>query len=148
MSEILLREMQKKNIPDILKIERLCFTTPWTENAFLNELQKPYAISRIALINNKLVGYACANFVLNEAHILNLAIHPEFRRMKIGTALMHDMMNLLKKKGCRFIFLEVRTSSFGARKFYEYFGFKIVGLRRDYYQSPKEDAALMMRVLM
>jgi ribosomal-protein-alanine N-acetyltransferase len=147
MAEVLLREMRKDYIPDMLKIERLCFTTPWTETAFLNELHKPYAISRIALLNNKLVGYACANFVLNEAHILNLAVHPEYRRRKIGTALMYDMMNLLKKKGCRFLFLEVRVSSFGARKFYEHFGFKVVGLRKDYYPSPKEDAALMMRII-
>ncbi len=147
MAEVLLQEMQPIYIPEILKIEKACFTTPWSEFAFLNELQKPYAISRVALLDNKLVGYVCANSILNEAHILNLAVHPEYRRRKIGTALMYDIMNLLKKRGCRFIFLEVRVSSFGARKFYEHFGFKVVGLRKDYYESPKEDAALMMCVI-
>ncbi len=147
MDEIIIRKMAEKDIPNIMKIERMSFSTPWSENAFLNEIYKPYALTKVALLKDNLVGYICANLIVNEGHILNLATHPEFRRQGIGTRLMKEVLKELKDKGCKFVYLEVRVSSFGARKFYEKLGFKVVGIRRDYYQCPEEDAALMMLTL-
>lgn len=144
MDEIIIRKMAEKDIPNIMKIERVSFSTPWSENAFLNEIYKPHALTKVALLKDNLVGYICANLIVNEGHILNLATHPEFRRQGIGTRLMKEVLKELKDKGCKFVYLEVRLSSFGARKFYEKLGFKVVGIRRDYYQCPVEDAALMM----
>ncbi|MBE0427316.1 MAG: ribosomal protein S18-alanine N-acetyltransferase [Nitrospirae bacterium] len=144
MADIIIREMHEDDIPEILRIERMSFPTPWTEAAFINEIYKPYALTRVVLQKNNVIGYICVNRVLNEGHILNLAVHPEFRRQGIASMLMQELLKELKNKGCRFIYLEVRVSSLGARKFYERFGFKVVGARRDYYQSPVEDAALMM----
>ncbi|MEW6570440.1 MAG: ribosomal protein S18-alanine N-acetyltransferase [Nitrospirota bacterium] len=147
MANVVIREMHEEDLDEILKIERMSFSTPWSEAAFLNEIHKTNSLTRVALLNNKVVGYTCVNYIHGEAHILNLAVRPEFRRTGIATALMKDVIDKLKKKDCGFVYLEVRVSSMGARRFYERLGFKIVGVRRDYYQYPVEDAALMMLVL-
>ncbi|MEW6068461.1 MAG: ribosomal protein S18-alanine N-acetyltransferase [Nitrospirota bacterium] len=136
--------MQEDDIPDILEIERRSFTTPWSETSFLNELQKTFSITKVAVLENHIIGYFCANYIFDEGHILNLAVHHDFRRQGIGTALMNNAINELKEKDCRFLYLEVRVSNIAAIKFYERFGFRIIGFRRNYYINPKEDAALMM----
>lgn len=144
MSELILREMREDDLPEILKIERESFSTPWSEYSFLNEIYKKYAISRVAMFERNIVGYICTNYVLHEAHILNLAVHPDFRRQGIATVLMDEALKELKKKGCVFIYLEVRASNISAIKFYELFKFKVVDVRKKYYIDPNEDALLMM----
>lgn len=144
MAEIVIREMQEQDIPEIMEIERISFSTPWSEAAFFSEIYKSYSLARVAVSGDTIVGYACVNYVLNECHILNLAVHPDFRRQGIAAVLMKEVMNELRKRGCRFFYLEVRFSNIGARKFYGHFGFRVVGVRRKYYISPVEDAALMM----
>ncbi len=144
MSELILREMREDDLPEILKIERISFSTPWSEYSFLNEIFKKYAISRVAMFERNIVGYICTNYVLHEAHILNLAVHPDFRRQGIATVMMDEALKELKKKGCVFIYLEVRASNTSAIKFYELFKFKVVDVRKKYYINPNEDALLMM----
>lgn len=136
--------MQEDDIPEILKIERTSFTSPWSEGAFLHEIYNPYALTKVALLDNRIIGYVCVQYILDEGHILNLAIHPDHRRRGYGTALMVEVLKILKEKGCRFIYLEVRKSNTSAKLFYERFGFRIAGVRKNYYRSPKEDASLMM----
>ncbi len=112
MDEIIIRKMTEEDIPDIMKIEMMSFSTPWSKYAFLNEIYKPYSLTKVALLKDNLVGYICVNLIVNEGHILNLATHPEFRRQGIGTRLMKEVLKELKDKGCRFVYLEVRLSSF------------------------------------
>jgi [ribosomal protein S18]-alanine N-acetyltransferase len=147
MDEISIREMQEDDVPQILTIENASFSTPWTEAAFLHEIHKPYALNLVLLVGTRLAGYLCLNFVFEEGHILNLAVHADFRRRGLATLLMRDGLTELKKKGCRFIYLEVRGSNNVAQTFYERFGFKVAGLRKKYYTSPVEDAVVMMRRL-
>lgn len=144
MAEIVIREMQEQDIPVIMEIERISFSTPWSEAAFFSEIHKSYSLARVAVSGDTIVGYICVDYILNECHIMNLAVHPDFRRRRIATLLLEEVMNELRKKGCRFFYLEVRFSNIDARKFYEHFGFRVVGVRRKYYTSPVEDAALMM----
>ncbi len=144
MDELIIRNMQEKDIPAILKIERISFSTPWTEVSFLNEIKNPYAILKVALFVEVIIGYICAHHILDECHILNLAVHPDFRRRGIATLLLKKLMNETMEKGSRFYYLEVRISNIGAQQFYERFGFRIMGKRKKYYHSPDEDAALMM----
>lgn len=144
MPEILIREMQPADINEIMEIERKSFSTPWSELSFLNEMYDLHSISRVALSNNNITGYICVKQIFDEGHILNLAVHPDFRRRGIATALMKEVLDELKKKGSRFLFLEVRISNLAARKFYERFEFRVVSIRKKYYTSPMEDAALMM----
>jgi [ribosomal protein S18]-alanine N-acetyltransferase len=145
MDEISIREMREDDVPQILTIENASFSTPWTEAAFLHEIHKPYALNLVLLVGTRLAGYLCLNFVFEEGHILNLAVHADFRRRGLATLLMRDGLTELKKKGCRFIYLEVRGSNNVAQTFYERFGFKVVGLRKKYYTNPIEDAVVMMR---
>lgn len=144
MAEIEIRVMLEHDIPEILEIERISFATPWSEAAFLHEVRKPYALSKVAILKGFIIGYICANQIFDECHILNIASHPDFRRQGVGTALMEESLTELRGKGCKFFYLEVRASNAGAKRFYERFGFKVVGLRKNYYVSPIEDAALMM----
>lgn len=143
MAEILIREMQESDIPGVLEIEHSSFTTPWSETAFFSEIHKPYSIIKVAVLGDNIIGYVCVNYIINEGHILNLAVHPDFRRRGIATVLMEEILDELKKQGCRFLYLEVRVSNLGARKFYEHLGFRVVGVRRDYYTFPNEDAVVM-----
>jgi [ribosomal protein S18]-alanine N-acetyltransferase len=144
MSELTIREMQEGDIPAIMEIERNSFTTPWSDISFLSEIYKKNGISKVAFFGEKLVGYICVNYVLHEAHLLNLAVHQDFRRRGIGTILMNDILSELKKKGSVFIYLEVRVSNAVAQAFYEQLGFAAESRRKKYYAHPDEDALLMM----
>jgi len=147
MNEGTIREMREDDIRQIMNIENESFSTPWTEAAFLAEIYKLYSLSRVLIIGDRLVGYLCMNIILDEGHILNLAVHPDFRRRGLATRLINEALAELKKKGCRFIYLEVRGSNTAAKQFYVQFGFRDAGLRKKYYTSPVEDAVLMMRQL-
>ena len=139
--------MQPHDIRAIMEIEQASFTAPWSELSFLNDMYHADSLSKVALIENRVVGYVCPRYVLNEGHLLNLAVHHDFRRRGIATELMNTVLEELKEKGCTLLYLEVRVSNLDAINFYERFGFKISSFRRKYYSSPPEDGALMMRWL-
>jgi ribosomal-protein-alanine N-acetyltransferase len=144
MDEFVLHEMEMHDIPRVLEIERMSFSEPWSESAFLNEISKSYALNRVAVRENRVIGYVCVNYILDEGHILNLAVHPDFRRQGAATILMSGAIHELRQKGCEYLYLEVRASNSAAKKFYERFGFGVSGIRKAYYTSPKEDALIMM----
>jgi ribosomal-protein-alanine N-acetyltransferase len=144
MDELALRGMEVHDIPRVLEIERMSFSAPWSESAFLYEIHKSYAYNRVAVRENSIVGYLCVNYILDEGHIMNLAVHPEFRRQGIATVLMGEVIRAMRRKGCDALYLEVRTSNSVAKNFYERFGFGVAGIRKDYYTSPREDALIMM----
>jgi ribosomal-protein-alanine N-acetyltransferase len=135
--------MLDNDVPRILEIERMSFTSPWSEAAFLQEIHKHYALSQVAELRNDVIGYICINYLFDEGHILNLAVHTDFRRQGVATFLMKNALNILKEKGCRFFYLEVRVSNLAAKTFYERLGFRVIAFRKSYYVSPDEDAALM-----
>jgi ribosomal-protein-alanine N-acetyltransferase len=136
--------MHENDIPAILEIEQISFSTPWSGQSFLNEIYNKYALSKVVVFEENIIGYICANYLLHESHILNLAVHPDFRRQGVATTLMHEAIRESKKSGCVFMYLKVRVSNAGAQKFYELFGFKVENIRKKYYGNPDEDALLMM----
>lgn len=144
MADIVIRPMSEEDIPQIMEIERSSFSTPWSEISFLSEVYKKNAFSNVALFEENVIGYICVNYLLHESHILNLAVHQLFRRRGVATMLMNDTLKALKRKECVFMYLEVRASNAGAKKFYELFGFKVESIRKKYYTNPDEDALLMM----
>lgn len=145
---LFIRNMWWSDIPHVLKIERMSFSTPWNEMAFLNEIYNTSSIVKVAVYESKIVGYICANSVIDEGHILNIAVSPDMRRRGIATAMLEKVIDELKKRGCKSVYLEVRASNTVAIRFYENFGFISVGVRRNYYTLPKEDAVVMMLVLL
>lgn len=141
---IYIREMYPDDIPDVVKIERLSFTTPWSETSFQSEIYSRYSITRIAELNGIIVGYICVRHIADECHLLDLAVHPDYRRRGIAAMLLDNAIQELRLDGCRFFYLEVRASNYAARKLYEKFGFNLVRTRKGYYVNPTEDAVIMM----
>ncbi|MCX5717157.1 MAG: ribosomal protein S18-alanine N-acetyltransferase [Nitrospirae bacterium] len=144
MEELTIRAMRESDLPSVVAIERLSFSTPWSETSFLNEIYKHNSTAKISVAGERVIGYMCANQIADEGHILNLAVHPDFRGRGIANTLVKNIIEELKEKACRFLYLEVRASNNAARKLYEGFGFSIVGARKAYYTEPKEDAVIMM----
>ena len=144
MEQFVIRDMREEDIKLIAEIEKISFSTPWSEMSFFNELHKPYSTSRVAVLDDSIAGYICANCIKGEGHILNLAVHPDYRRHGIAKALIGNMIEELRTKGCRFIYLEVRASNDTAKKIYGNFGFRVAAIRRGYYIAPLEDAVIMM----
>jgi ribosomal-protein-alanine N-acetyltransferase len=144
MKELVVRRMEEEDVPSVVAIEKTSFSLPWSETSFLNEIHKQRAVSKVAVLDDAVVGYICAESIMDEGHILNLGVHPQYRKKRIATALVQNILEELRLRACRFLYLEVRASNFAARRLYRSFGFTIVGTRRNYYVAPSEDAVIMM----
>ncbi len=144
LTDIVIGGLETGDLPAVLEIELASFTTPWSETSFFNELKNPRAISRAARKDGRVAGYIFASRILDEGHILDLAVHPDFRRQGIASALVAHVIEHLREEGIRFIFLEVRESNVPAIKMYGKFGFEEIGIRKNYYVSPDEDAVVMV----
>lgn len=142
-----IRDMALEDVEEIIDIEIKSFSTPWSKVSFYSEIHNKNSINKVAVIDGKVCGYICVRCFEEECHLLNLAVHPDFRRRGIATLLMNKVISQLKKRGCRFIFLEVRASNTIAQRMYEKFGFNQVGVRRRYYINPIEDAIIMAKEL-
>ncbi len=143
MTEVLIRDLRPGDVPAVVAIERASFTTPWSEILFRNEIYKPRSLPKVAIIEDKIVGYICSNYLLDEGHILNVTVHPDFRKQGIASLLVHGITDLLNKEGCCVIYLEVRISNEAALRMYEKAGFRIISARKAYYSLPIEDAVIM-----
>lgn len=141
--DIQIRDLTPEDVSEILPIEKVSFTTPWSEILFKNEIFKTRSLPKVAVIGEKIVGYVCANYVLDEGHILNVTVHPEYRKQGIAGRLVSHIIDLLRNEGCREIFLEVRASNEAALRMYEKAGFRIITARKAYYTLPVEDAIIM-----
>ena len=145
MTKVSIREMHTADLPEVLEIECICFTTPWDIRSFEYELGYKDTILKVAVLNNQIIGYVCVRTILDITHILNLVVLPDFRRRGIGSMLLRDALNELKrlKPDINLITLEVRESNTAAIKLYEKFGFKVNGKRIGYYDKPHENAVIM-----
>ena len=136
--------MHSYDIPEVVNIERLSFTTPWSEVSFLSEVHSEHSIAKIAEFKKIVVAYIIVKCIEDECHLLNLAVHPDYRRCSIAKAMLSNIIQELKEEGYSFFYLEVRASNYAARRLYEKLGFKTIGTRKGYYVDPREDAAIMM----
>lgn len=137
-------EMKLDHIPGVLEIEQVAFPTPWSSQAFTYEItQNNFAHYVVALNDEKVIGYAGMWMVLDEAHITNIAVHPNYRGKKLGFALMVEIMRQAVLRGAVRMTLEVRPSNAVARELYKKLGFKEKGLRKRYYTDTNEDAIIM-----
>lgn len=135
-------------IDEVLEIEKLSFTDPWSREMFRSELEVgggTYA--RMAVRDRRLVGYSLAVLIEDEAHLGNLAVHPSERRSGVGQKLLDDLLETAVGSGIIRITLEVRRSNENARKFYFRNDFIDVAMRKNYYRNPHEDAIVMLRSL-
>src|SRR5436309_15688610 len=147
MTWIIERLTSPSQLDDVLAIEEASFTNPWTREMYMAELENA-GVSYCYLARNadgQVVGFCSFWRVLDELHINNLAVLPEFRRRGIATELLTYVLNHGQALGARRATLEVRRSNDPARLLYERFGFSVAGLRRAYYTKPVEDALVLWR---
>ena len=143
MMDLIIEKMTSSHIEKIAKLEKECFSSPWSEDALKSELNNGFARFFVAISDGGIAGYIGAHNVLGEVYITNIAVFPEFRKMGIGKALVEFLIAQMKSENAEFVTLEVRKSNFSAISLYEKCGFKPVGERKDFYEKPREDAVLM-----
>ena len=143
MIEIL--DMTADHVPQIAELEKICFDDPWSEKSIASELNNRLSLWLVAVDGMRLVGYVGSQSVLGETDMMNIAVHPDYRRQGIAEALIECLIAALMDKGNHSLMLEVRVSNAPARKLYEKLGFQQVGLRKNYYRNPKEDACILRK---
>ena len=136
--------MKRRHLRGVMAIERQVYPRPWSPNLFLSEMAEArnrcYLTARM---DREVVGYGGLICYGEEAHVTNVAVDPEHHRHKIGTRLLHDLLQNAIAMGAQAISLEVRVSNYGAQRLYGQFGFRPVGVRKNYYQEINEDALIM-----
>lgn len=143
IDDLVIEEMKETDLDEVISIEKASFSQPWTINMFLQELESPFSYAWVAREKGQVVGYICFWLIFDEAHILNLAVHPGYRNRGIGSLLLDRAIHFWNKIGIRGAFLEVRVSNVQAQRLYRKFGFRIIGRRPEYYRNPVEDALVM-----
>ena len=144
----MIRRMEMKDLDDIEEVEQLSFPTPWSRESFINEL-KNNVFARYFVIekDKRVIGYGGMWLVLDEAHITNIAIHPDYRGLRLGERLMRRLMGLALRSGAASMTLEVRKSNEVAQRLYRKLGFVEEGVRPGYYTDNGEDAIIMWATL-
>jgi ribosomal-protein-alanine N-acetyltransferase len=136
--------MRVADIPEVQAIERASFTSPWPPQAYRSELEtNRLAMYLVGRMDGRVVAYAGVWLMVDEAHITTFAVHPSWRRRRIGERLLLTVLDLSLDRGAREATLEVRLSNLPARRLYEKYGFRPVGLRPRYYTDNGEDALIM-----
>jgi ribosomal-protein-alanine N-acetyltransferase len=146
MKKIIIEIMTNDDIEDVAEVEKRSFNVPWSKESFRREIENnKVALYLVAKVDNKAVGYIGVWRIINEGHITNLAVHPEYRKMGVANALVETMISLCSKEGIAAFTLEVRESNLIAQHLYRKFGFEDKGKRRGYYQDNNEDAIIMWK---
>lgn len=141
-SDISIVGLQPEHAHALHTLETLCFSAPWSEADIAALCGDPRAVCFVALCKDEPVGYAGMFTVLDEGMMNNIAVHPAYRRRKIARRLLQTLIRYCEENGVRELTLEVRRSNAAALSLYEKEGFCRVGVRKDYYVSPREDALL------
>ncbi|MBQ7715630.1 MAG: ribosomal protein S18-alanine N-acetyltransferase [Clostridia bacterium] len=147
MKKIVIDPTIPQDFPDICRIEKECFSDPWSEASLRSAALNPRFVSFTALYGGKIAGYAFMFTIADECDILNIAVAEKARRLGIGAALLSALLEKAKERGSRNAYLEVRGSNTPAITLYEKFGFSPYGSRKGYYKDPPEDAVLMKKFL-
>jgi len=136
--------MEVDDIDQVMVIEHESFTIPWSRESFYNELvQNLFAVYLVIEVQGRVVGYCGVWVVIDEAHITNVALLPEYRGKKLGEALMRKVIEVVKEKGAKTMTLEVRMTNMVAQSLYRKLGFQGGAVRKGYYSDNQEDALVM-----
>ena len=137
--------MNEHHVPQIALLERECFADPWSEQSIASELHNPLSLWLVAQEGQTLLGYVGSQTCQDETDMMNIAVSPASRRQGVARALIEALVSALRQRGSRQLTLEVRASNGPARQLYESLGFLQVGLRKNYYRNPKEDALILRK---
>ena len=137
--------MDEHHVPQIALLERECFADPWSEQSIASELHNPLSLWLVAQEGQTLLGYVGSQTCQDETDMMNIAVSPASRRQGVARALIEALVSALRERGSKQLTLEVRASNGPARQLYESLGFLQVGLRKNYYRNPKEDALILRK---
>ena len=143
-----LAPMREQDLAEVMAIESVLYTHPWTRGNFADSLRAGYEC-RTYRVHGDLIGYFVLLAAAGEAHLLNLSIAEPHQRRGYGTALLNEATALARKLGAKNVFLEVRPSNRGAQELYYRYGFRKIAVRRDYYpaRGGREDALVLSLAL-
>jgi ribosomal-protein-alanine N-acetyltransferase len=133
----------ESHLPHVLRIDQACQSKPWSEQALRLELTRPEGVFLVALADGEVAGFSGAWMVLDEAHVVTVAVDPPLQRNRIGERMIAALLEACHKKGATCATLEVRASNEPAIALYKKFKFRDVARRRAYYTDNKEDAVVM-----
>jgi ribosomal-protein-alanine N-acetyltransferase len=136
--------MTLADVPAVHEIDILSFSLPWPERSFRFELTENQ-VSRgwVAEVDGKIAAMLVLWFIVDEAHIATIAVHPDFRRQGIGEQILLQALRAARDEGAERAFLEVRAGNAAAQAMYKKYGFEVAGIRAGYYKDNNEDALLM-----
>ena len=142
---MMITKMEQDHIPQIAELEKICFNDPWSENSISSELNNRLSCWLVAMEEDVIVGYVGSQTVLGETDMMNIAVHPNYRKCGIATELINTLISVLSGQGSHSLMLEVRMSNEPAKRLYTNLGFEAVGIRKNYYRNPKEDALILRK---
>lgn len=135
-------------IDELVDLENRCFSEPWSATMFFSDLQSDFTCYFGSFSDDgKLIGYAGMWMSVDGGEITNVAVHPDYRRQGIASNLINNLIKICLVNNFSFINLEVRESNSSAISLYCKLGFEQVGMRKNYYKNPKENAVLMTKTL-
>ena len=139
--------MTADHLEELEKLERICFSRPWSRKMLAEELENQCAAFLVAedSVSGRVLGYAGLMVVADEGYITNVAVFPEYRRQGIAAQILQVFVQFAEANRLAFLTLEVRPSNTAAIALYQGFGFREVGRRRNYYDLPKEDALILTK---
>ena len=146
MSSVAIRSMKREDISAVHALECLCFRTPWSKMSLLGELRNDVAHYFVLTIDDAVCGYGGMWVLYEEAHVTNIAVHPDFRRKGYAKLLLLQLMKKAISLGAEAMTLEVRESNYGAQALYEQLGFAQNGYRPRYYEDTGEGALLLWNI--
>ena len=142
---MILEKMNPAHVAQIAELEKICFSDPWSERSIASELDNKLAFWLVAVEGDTVAGYIGSQTVMDETDMMNVAVHPDFRRRGIAEALVNGLVEELKNNGSHCLTLEVRASNAPAIALYEKLGFSEIGRRKNYYRNPREDALILRK---
>lgn len=142
---ITIERMKENHVPQIATLEKSIFSDPWSENSVKSELSNPLSLWLVAADGETVAGYIGSQTVLGESDMMNLAVRESYRRSGVGRALVEALIEALRAVGSECLTLEVRFSNLPAIRLYESLGFSQVGIRKNYYEKPREDARIFKK---
>lgn len=136
-------EMEPQDVAEVVLLERRIFSVPWSEKGFQDSLQLSDTLYLVVRDSGKIVGYCGLLQSFDEADITNVAVAPEYQNRGVGQRMLQELMNRGRARGIGRYTLEVRVSNASAIHLYQKLGFEPVGIRKNFYEMPREDAVIM-----
>jgi len=138
-----IRWMIRRDMPEVLDIENRSFEFAWTEEDFIRCLRQRNCIGMVAEHDERVVGFMIYELHKNRLHILNFAVHPDFRRRGVARGMIRKLIGKLSPQRRNRILLEIRETNLAAQLFFRAAGFRAISVLRDFYEDTPEDAYLM-----